>query len=84
MCTKGIWLLLEYQGAERERGAARQRLLLRGVEPKLVGGKILSREERRYSQAFVAWVTHRGFCIGCRANIAREDPTQVAPVRLEL
>lgn len=79
LCRKGLEVFLEYKGAARRRGEARDRILL-GKEPKSVCEKLLFEEECGYSQAFVAWVTHRGFCIDCRASSVREDRSQFASV----
>jgi hypothetical protein len=36
--------------------------------------------KQKYSQAFVAWVTHRASCAECRAVYGRDDLVQFASV----
>ena len=79
VCSAGADLIRQYRDATQARADARDNLLLFPATKDQCEERLFL-AKRRYSQAFVAWVTHRAFCLNCRAAYSRDDQLQFASV----
>jgi len=83
-CTLGNELIRRYEVAAKDRDVARDILLTSSArrhkvqEPPFEGLMFVAKQ--KYSQAFVAWVTHRGSCAECQIVHGTDDQLQFASV----
>ncbi len=77
-CFAGTALIHEFEAAAEKRAEARDDVL-RSHENRAECEEYLYLVKQRYSEAFVAWVTHRSFCVDCRA-LSPHDLAQFASV----
>jgi hypothetical protein len=84
LCDVGSELIRLYEVATKDREIARDILLTSSVRRFKVQDApfedLMFVAKQRYSQAFVAWVTHRASCAECRAVYGRDDLVQFASV----
>jgi hypothetical protein len=76
-CVAGSGLIREFQEATETRAAVRDCLLLSSTT-KDECEDLLRLAKKKYTDALVAWVTHRAFCIECRATSADKDLIEFA------
>lgn len=79
LCRDGGLLLSSYRRASTHRSEMRDAMLL-ATERGAAKEELLFLAKQSYSEAFVAWVTHRGFCLDCRSQSIQEDRSQFASV----
>lgn len=83
-CDVGTELNRQYEVAIRDRSVARDILLTSSTRLFKVQDHpfedLMFVANRKYSQAFVTWATHRGSCAECRAVYGRDDQMQFASV----
>ena len=79
LCDNGVVSLSEYRQAAEVRADARDSLLLASGCQEF-REEFLFAAEQMYSRTFVAWVTHRGACVECRAASLANDRAQFASV----
>jgi hypothetical protein len=84
LCDVGTELIRQYEVATKDRSVARDILLTSSTRHFKVQDHpfedLMFVANRKYSQAFVTWVTHRGSCAACRAVYGRDDQVQFASV----
>jgi hypothetical protein len=84
LCVVGSELIRQYEVASKDREVAKDILLTSSARQFKVQDapfeELMFVAKRKYSQAFVAWVTHRGSCADCRAVYGRDDQVQFASV----
>jgi hypothetical protein len=84
LCTLGTELIRQYETAVKDRDVARDILLTSSArhykvrEPPFEDLMFVAKQ--RYSQAFVAWVTHRGSCAECQIVYGTDDQLQFVSV----
>ena len=76
LCPRGETLLAAYRQAALSRSAARDTALLAGNKRTFSDTDDLSTSRQRYSDTFIAWVTHRGDCLLCRSQPIQQDREQ--------
>ena len=79
LCAHGTNLLHVFEHAVIERAEARDRLLVASGSPDVIE-ELLFDAKLKYSQAFVAWIAHRGICMECRTTSVKDDLAQFASV----
>jgi hypothetical protein len=78
-CLAGATLIREFETAIEKRADARDDVL-RSHENRAECEECLYLAKQRYGDTFVAWVTHRSYCIDCRAMSLPRDLAQFASV----
>jgi hypothetical protein len=76
-CPLGSAIFREFQVATEIRAASRDGLLLSSTTRNECE-EHLRLAKRKYNDALVAWVTHRAFCVECRATSADKDLMEFA------
>ena len=83
-CLEGAELFRRYKTAINDRELARDILLTSSARRYKVDDPpfedLMFLAKQRYSDAFVAWVTHRGSCTECEAAHGKDDLAQFASV----
>ena len=77
LCAEGSALIGEFQAATELRAAARDCLLLSPTTRDECEER-LRLAKKKYTDALVAWVTHRAFCVDCRMTSADRDLMEFA------
>jgi hypothetical protein len=77
LCAAGSALIGEFQAATEIRAAARDCLLLSSTTRDECEDH-LRLAKKRYTDTLVAWVTHRAFCVECRATSVDKDLMEFA------
>jgi hypothetical protein len=77
LCAAGFALIQEFQVATEIRAATRDSVLLASTWRDECEDD-LSLAKKNYSNALVAWVTHRAFCVDCRATSGDRDIMEFA------
>ena len=84
MCVGGSKLKRQYKTAADDREMARDILLTSSVRHHKVHDlpfdDLMFVAKQRYSEALVAWVTHRETCAECHALYGQDDQVQFASV----
>jgi len=84
LCALGTELIRQYEVATKDRDVARDIMLISSARQYKVQDPpfedLMLVAKQRYSQAFVAWVIHRGSCEECRAIYGRDDQVEFASV----
>ncbi|MDQ2844292.1 MAG: hypothetical protein M3Y72_25270 [Acidobacteriota bacterium] len=84
LCDVGTELIRQYEVATKDRETARDILLTSSVRQFKVQDApfedLMLVAKQNYSQAFIAWVTHRASCAECSAVYGKDDQVQFASV----